>query len=181
MTVSKNREEKIKVGHRRIRSNLDGLFSCHDEGIGWTTSCSSCCILVQFVVPFCCELSEGKELSDVEHGITMDCLCIRCLPILEAFCNMNCAMNRNMARTLHAPDEYTMIMDRVDGMKAANYGQLGREQMLKDGQIVSHVSLSSVLSFLDGVKMQPDCSQTMCILCSRSIHCLTCILGYLNC
>lgn len=65
---------------------------------------------------------------------------------------MNCAVIPSMARKLSASEEYTLIMDRVRGLKAATYALVRRKEMLIDLQTVSLLSFPSIPSFLERVK-----------------------------
>lgn len=127
----------MDVVQRRIPSILDGFYRCHDEGLKVITSSSSCWRLVQFVVSYCCDIPEVKNKSDAGHEATVDCPCIWYLFSREAFCSMNCEVIWNMAGTLSARKEFSMIMDRVCGMKKAVYGQVIRQEMLKAGRLCS--------------------------------------------
>lgn len=91
-TVPKGRVERMIVVHRVIRSNLDGLYMCQDEGLKVTMSSCSCWRLIPSIVSYCCVETEGEDMGCVRHGVTVVCRCIRCLVSHEEFRSMNCTM-----------------------------------------------------------------------------------------
>lgn len=58
---------------------------------------------------------------------------------------MNCAVSRNMTGMLIAREKYALVNDRVSVMKAPSFGKVGREEMLKPGELgPSFFSISSI-------------------------------------
>lgn len=80
---------------------------------------SSCWRLIPLAVPYSCDILVGKDLSEARHETTVDRYFIRRHVSSKAFFSMNCAMKQNMEGTLSAWGDYTMITDKVSGMKAA--------------------------------------------------------------
>lgn len=112
-----------------------------------TTLSSSCERSVPFVILYCFDIPECKDMYDVRRGATGDRPCISCLVSLEVLCSMKCEVTRKTAATLSAQENYAMMMDMVNRMKVEIYEQLRRDEMSKAGKIVSQLLLQSVLSF----------------------------------
>lgn len=91
---------------------------------------NSCCSrLVQFQVSYCFNLLEGKDMSSGRHGTMIDSPYVWCIATREQFCSMNSGDILNMAGTMIDSEEYAMVMDNVNRMKAAVYGQLRRKNV----------------------------------------------------
>lgn len=92
----------MKLGHRKIRSNVNDLNRFHDEGPEVTTLSNSCWRLLLLVVSYLFDVPEGKHKSGVRHGATVYRSCIRCFGSREGFRSMDCAVNMSTAVTLNA-------------------------------------------------------------------------------
>lgn len=87
--VMEGHEEKKKVVQRRIRSILDGLYTCREEGFEVTTSGTLCWRMVPVVTSYCCDTTEAKDIYGARHETTEDSPCIWSLVTHEKLCSMN--------------------------------------------------------------------------------------------
>lgn len=146
--VSIRREEKMKLEHTGIQTILDSFYRCHNDCLEGTTSRRSCWRLVLFVLSYCCDIQDGKDIYFMRYVPTADRFCILILVCREEICSTNCAVIRKRAAHLRAREICTMVMNRFCPMHAAIYGQVRLEELLNAGSTVSLPSLPSIPSFL---------------------------------
>lgn len=72
---------------------------------------------MQFVLSYNCDLSEGKDGSDVQNGTMINCHYMLFLVRLEQFWSMESIDNRNLARGLSACKDHRRFMSSVTGME----------------------------------------------------------------
>lgn len=82
-----------------------------------------CCGAVPFLVLYCCDVSEAKDISSGPHGTTVDRYCVQCPDTCEEVCGTNCTGAQNMAGTLFGREKYAMNTDSVTRTKLQVIGR----------------------------------------------------------